>query len=94
MVTSEARVATPNAAKYMVQLCKHFRHKVTVEYDDQQARVDFPFGVCRMTADAEELVIRCEANSEDLARRMEVVLDQHLQKFAWREKPAVDWRIT
>lgn len=92
MVTSEARVATPNAAKYMVQLCKHFRHKVAVEYDAHRARVDFPFGVCRMTADAEELVMRCEVDNDDLARRMEAVLEQHLQKFAWREKPTVAWR--
>ena len=37
-----AAVETENASKYLVQLCKHFAHKVDVDYDQTQARVEFP----------------------------------------------------
>lgn len=92
MATSRARVPTAAAGKYLRQLCKHFAHKVAVDYDDTEARVDFPFGVCRMSADAEALSIFCDAPHEQALATMHGVVERHLVQFAWRERLAgVDW---
>lgn len=91
MFQSEARVATAKASRYIAALCKHFAHKITVEYDAAQGRADFPFGVCRMQAEADTLVLRCEAPDEDALARVESVVGIHLERFAWREKPGIAW---
>jgi Uncharacterized protein conserved in bacteria len=92
MPSSRTVVATPNASRYLQQLCKHFAHKVTVEYTPQEAKVDFPFGDCRMWADEAELRIECASDSEDALARARFVIDDHLGRFAWREKPAIVWQ--
>ena len=91
MLKSEARIATPAARKYLVQLCKHFRHKVPAEYDDSQGRVDFQPGDCLMTASEDQLIIHCEGEDEFTMLRMKKILEQHLQQFAWREDLAIEW---
>lgn len=91
MFRSEARVPTEKASRYIAQLCKHFAHKITVDYDAQQGRADFPFGVCRMQADTTSLVMQCEAPDPEALKRVESVVGVHLERFAWREKPTVAW---
>ncbi len=92
MPSSSATVTTGHASKYLQQLCKHFAHKVTVDYDPRQARVDFPFGDCRMWADGEALRIQCAAGSTEALERTQLVIDDHLLRFAWREKPEIIWQ--
>lgn len=91
MPSAQAVLATGHASKYLQQLCKHFAHKVTVEYDPSSGRVDFPFGDCRMRADERELMIECEAESPEALMRAQLVIVDHLERFAWREKPAIVW---
>lgn len=91
MFRSETRVPTAKASRYIAALCKHFAHKITVDYDDTRGRADFPFGVCHLEADAEALTMRCEASDPDALARVESVVGVHLERFAWREKPAITW---
>jgi hypothetical protein len=91
MPSSRTIVTTDHASKYLQQLCKHFAHKVAVDYDPKTARVDFPFGDCRMWADDRTLRIECEAGSDENLQRAQTVIDDHLVRFAWREKPAIVW---
>lgn len=92
MRKSELIVHTSMASRYLQALCKHFRHKVAVEFDAQKGFVDFPFGQCHLTADAETLAIRCEAPGEEEERRIRFVIDDHLRRFAWRENLEFDWQ--
>lgn len=92
MPASQARIATEHASKYLQRLCKHFAHKVSVDYDPASARVDFPFGGCRMAADADGLTIDCTSKSPEALARTQIVIDDHLARFAWREKPEIAWR--
>ena len=48
MPVTESRVPSKKAGRYLAQLCKHFAHKVPVDWDETQAEVDFGFGNCRM----------------------------------------------
>ncbi|WP_207483668.1 DUF2218 domain-containing protein [Arenibaculum pallidiluteum] len=89
MFESKARVETAAGSKYLVQLCKHFAHKITVEYGEGRGRAQFPFGLCLMTAEPDALHLCCQAEDAEALARIEWILTDHLQRFAWREKPAI-----
>jgi hypothetical protein len=36
---STAQIATPQAGRYLVQLCKHFQHKCPVTLDDASGHI-------------------------------------------------------
>lgn len=92
MIRFQGAVATASATLYMTKLCKHFRHKIAVEFDEQQARADFPFGLCWMYADAQGLRFACEAPDEAAAARIRAVLDDHLPRFARQEGLVIAWQ--
>lgn len=91
MFHSVARVQTDKASRYIAALCRHFAHKITVDYDAARGRTDFPFGVCRMQAEDGMLVMSCEAPDPEALARVESVVGVHLERFAWREKPVISW---
>lgn len=91
MIRFHGTAATASASLYMTKLCKHFRHKITVEFDDQHARADFPFGQCLMHADAQTLRFECQAEHDEAAKRIRWVLDDHLGRFASKDGLTIEW---
>lgn len=87
MKTSTGRVATGNGAKYIVQLCKHWAHKLEVETLDDGGLVRFDAGTARMTADAEGLTVEIQAEDAEALERLQGVVVRHLDRFAFREAP-------
>jgi hypothetical protein len=94
MFSSEARVPTSVPARYLGQLCKHFAHKVPVEYTAEHGRLEFPFGTCVVEAESDLLVLRADAQDEPSLRHLEEVIARHLERFAFREKPEIRWTRT
>lgn len=92
MIRFQGAVVTASATLYMTKLCKHFRYKIAVEFDEHQARADFPFGSCRMYADTQGLRFACEAPDEGAAARIRAVLDDHLPRFARQEGLVIAWQ--
>jgi hypothetical protein len=92
--TSEARVATPLAQRYMTQLCKHFEHRLAVSYDAAAGRIAFPTGLCRLEAGPEVLVLHAEAADAGALDQLESVVARHLERFAFRDKPQIAWQRT
>jgi uncharacterized protein len=86
MYTSQAQVATTAASRYLVQLCKHWAHKLDVEYTTETARIKFPAGLCRMKASADDLLLIVEAADADTVTRLQGVVEDHLRRFAFREE--------
>jgi hypothetical protein len=83
---------TPNGSKYLQQLCKHFAHKIDVEYTPTQANCAFPLGQAVMTADKTGLTVRFELENTDAEPQARNVIDSHLKTFAFRENfVAMDW---
>lgn len=82
---SHARVVTDKAARYMMQLAKHWAHRFDVRYDDTSAHVPLPLGRCRMTAHADGLDITVEAADHEGLARLEDLVATHLDRFAFRE---------
>lgn len=94
MPRSTAVIATAHASRYLQQLCKHFAHKVSVEFDAQHGRVDFPFGDCRLSADEKALTIDCETKTDEEMERVQGVVFDHLKRFAWREELEANWTVS
>ena len=92
MSRSRAEVVTDHASKYLVQLSKHWSHKFSVEWDETRSHI--PFGQAQAWLEAKDglLVAEIEAPEADLVRMQQVVAD-HLNRFAFREgELAFDWK--
>lgn len=76
---------TPNASKYLQQLCKHFAHKIEVSFDEQAGRIPFTLGVAEVSADASALHVRFADVADDKRGDAKMVIDKHLERFAFRE---------
>lgn len=93
MFVAETTIRTALGSRYLQQLCKHFAHKITVQYDKTDGRADFGFGTCVMAAAENSLTLRCEADTRELLGRVHYIVDDHVRRFTWREKPAIDWSL-
>jgi uncharacterized protein len=88
---SVAEIATPEASRYLQQLCKHFGHKRPVTFDEWSGRIEFSVGECRL--DADERVLRLSLATPDAGQMaaLQDVVARHLIRFAFRDPPAIEW---
>ena len=82
---STGTFATAHASKYLQQLCKHFAHKVEVQYDAHRGTVALPLGPAELTADPNSLTVTVSAPDAEGIGRAQSVIDRHLVPFAFRE---------
>ncbi len=99
-MTRETFIATAHAdsaaaVRYLGQLCKHFAHKIPVDYRPEAAPPEgvahFPWGTCRMRAENGTLTVTASARSAEDLYRIKVVVDSHLRRFGWREDLVLVW---
>lgn len=92
-ITTVAQVPTEHGSKYLQQLCKHWSHKLPVEFDAQRGVVTFPNAVATMEADDAILTVTLAVEEADMVERMQGVVASHVDRFAFREAPLpFDWR--
>lgn len=92
MFTNTARITTTRASTYLQQLCKHFGHKVEVQFDPQSGHIKFPIGHCELSATHDNLDMTVSAeNQADLTKTSRVIAS-HLERFAFRENPEFEWQ--
>lgn len=85
MHTSTGRFQTPNASKFLQQLCKHFAHKVEVSHTEDAGEAALPSGPATLRAEPDALEVTVTgADADGLAAAKEVI-DSHLVRFAFRE---------
>lgn len=99
--TTTAVVPTDNASRYLQQLCKHWQHNLTVQFDADHGTVVFPRdargadhpGDALVTFDAgDALTVRIDATSPEQLDGLKGAVARHLDRFAFREAPlAFDW---
>lgn len=87
MTTVTAHVPTPNAGKYVQQLCKHWGHKLDVQTEGNCGTIRFPDGVGRMDAHADGLVLTISGEDPEAVERLKGVFERHIDRFAFREAP-------
>ncbi|WP_417270660.1 DUF2218 domain-containing protein [Celeribacter sp.] len=92
MFTSKAAFTTERASGFLQQLCKHFGHKIDVQFDAEAGMIKFPFGQCNLTADQDVLTLTVSAETQaDLTKACRVI-GNHLERFAFRENPKLEWK--
>ncbi len=81
-----ARIPTEHASKYLQQLCKHWSHKLTVEFDPRDGKVTFDdTRACKFHATPEHLDLHVETASDEELERTQGTVINHLKRFAFRE---------
>jgi hypothetical protein len=92
--TATATVPTTHASRYLQQLCKHWSHKLTVEFDATHGTIRFPSGaVTTLDATPDALTVAISASDVETLAQMKRVVAEHLDRFAFREAPLpFDWR--
>jgi hypothetical protein len=92
MPTSVSSVKTNHASRYLQQLCKHWSHKFTIEFNETAGKVPFNLETSlELKADASALLMTLHVeNPQDIDRMQNVVTD-HLKRFAFREELDVVW---
>ncbi|NKB54385.1 MAG: DUF2218 domain-containing protein [Rhizobiaceae bacterium] len=91
-LSSTARVSIKPAQKYLKQLAKHFAHKVDVEQSDNDAVVKLSYGYFELRTDGEDvLVMQTFTDTDEYRKRLEHVAASHLERFAFRDPPMIEW---
>lgn len=90
-VGSVAAIATPNASRYLQQLCKHFEHKLPVAFDPRSGRIAYSIGDCRLVAGEAVLTLLLMAPDPARLEQLKDVMARHLLRFAFREDMTIDW---
>jgi hypothetical protein len=101
--TADAAVPTPNASRYIQQLCKHWSHNLHVSFTAEEGTITFPKNargadypggaVVTLTAQDSVLDVRVSASAPEQLENLKGVVASHLDRFAFREAPLTfDWR--
>ncbi|MEN0086935.1 MAG: DUF2218 domain-containing protein [Pseudomonadota bacterium] len=86
-----ASFQTSSANRYLAMLCGHFGKKVKAKCGAGVGWVQFPFGRCDMTADEKHLEMQVSAEDQTQLRQLKHIVTSHLERFAFRENPNLDW---
>jgi uncharacterized protein len=92
MFTTTAQITTGRASTYLQQMCKHFGHKVQVKFTPQLGHINLTFGTCDLTANETELGLTVTGETQADLTKTARVIASHLERFAFRENPQIDWR--
>lgn len=86
-MTITATAPTTSGSRYLQQLCKHWSHKFTVDFDATRGTIDLPFGKVTMAAEADALAVTLDPVEGADVERFQQVVAEHLDRFAFREAP-------
>ncbi len=89
---SSATFKTDGAHRYLEAICRHFDRKAETHCDAGQGWVQFSFGRCDMTADAQRLEMIASAGDAKALDDVMDVVTRHLERYAFRENPRLEWR--
>ncbi len=89
---SRADIRTARARNYLIQLCRHFGHRIEATHSDNRGRIVFGAGVCDLNAEDPD-ILRAEmsARGEAELATLEDVIERHLKRFAFKEDLSVQW---
>jgi catechol 2,3-dioxygenase len=88
---SRAEVVTDRPSPYLLQVAKHFRHKLDVTFDERRATIPFAFGRGELRAEDGVLVLQAVAATPAERERVEQVVGSHLVRFGRRDELTVAW---
>ncbi len=91
---STAEVPTGNAASLMRKLCAHWSHKLPVTVEGDHGRIELPAAMCDLQASETTLTVRLKFKEGADEAHMRTVVEEHLQRFGFREELLFPWNST
>ena len=95
-VTATGFAACEKPERYIQQLVKHWSHKMATSYDEGDGMGAFPFSEhdnAVMQARAGGIAITLTTAGQERNVHMRGVIEQHLDRFAFREAPlSYEWK--
>jgi len=88
---ASTQIPTAEASIYIRKLCRHFAHKVPVQFTELDGQARFLQGQCLMKANAQSLSIYMQADAPDGIQAMQFIIDEHLQRFVRFETLTYQW---
>lgn len=103
MPVATAIIPTMQGSRYLQQLCKHWSHNLSVEFDAARGTVIFPAdargadwpgdGKVDFAAADGALTVTIEGSTAEHVEALKGAVQRHLDRFAFRESPLpFDWR--
>jgi hypothetical protein len=98
-VTTEARIETSNASRYLDELCRQLEARsranpelsVQVDWTDAAGTVDFGWGRCIMRAGETTLEFHAEGADDDGLRQVRELITRHVEQLAGDGELALTW---
>jgi hypothetical protein len=94
MISSQARVPTPNSERYAKQLCSHAaRMTPHAQWTPPHGMVQFPdqIGTCQVTSEPDHLVLAIQATNPANLASIQQIIGGNIERFASREGLKVQW---
>lgn len=92
MIVTQTCIRTANASKYLIQLSKHWSHRLPdLTYTREQVTIPLALGLCALKASGEMLDITVSTAEEADSEKLQQVVIEHLLRFAHRETLDVLW---
>lgn len=91
-LTAQAIVETSKPSPYLLQVSKHFRHKLDVRFDERDAVIALAGGHVELRAGDDALTLTAYAQTPADLERVTNVIGGHLERFGRRDELAVNWQ--
>jgi len=92
MTTLNGEALTPEAARVMRRLCRHWSHKFTVRFDDNTGEIQINDVKVAMRVAPDRLHVTLENPAGPIPERLPGVVADHLVRMAGTEPPLqVTW---
>lgn len=90
-MNAQASFITDRGNRYLTALCHHFGRKLETGCEQDSGWVNFPFGRCELRAAPGKLDLRLAAETRSELDRLIGIVTSHLERFAFRENPKLEW---
>lgn len=87
-----AVLKTDQAPHHLNAMCHHFGCNVEATCNKRDAQIVFAFGRCDLTASKDRLELCAEADDQGCLDQVVEVMSRHVERFAFRENPNLEWR--
>lgn len=93
MSVSTAIIRTDNAESYVRKLGQHWSHRFTVVFDGDKSscQIELPNTLCELAAKSGALWVRLTTETDAEITRIENVVEEHINRFAFREQLEFSW---
>ena len=92
MIQSTARIATANAGRYVLGLCRQWGDRIDFNFGERQGIIHFEGAVATLTPHRDQLVVTIVASDFGTTERLQNVVASNLDRLAEREGPlSFDW---